>query len=231
MRYFRSIAAGVAAMFIGVVSANAATLLYSFETGDSPNSVDGFANNGGTAVSQDTIGHTDGSNSMKNVTASGAFFAGALTGSTPAALDDPATKSISFDYTVAPGDTYAGAFADIGITIFGAIPDGMGGLIFGQQFQVDASEEQNAALAPGTYSLVVPLIGTDPISFEASQPLSEVLADGFIPTGFEFFYSKSTDAPLTDYIDNVQAQVPEPASLGVGAVGGLLMLARRRRKV
>jgi hypothetical protein len=59
-----------------------------------------------------------------------------------------------------------------------------------------------------------------------------VLSNGFIPTGFEFFYSKSNDAALDVYIDNVQAvAVPEPASLGLGAVGGLMMLARRRRKI
>ena len=38
--------AALAALAFGTVSANAAGLLYSFETGDSPNSVDGFAQNG-----------------------------------------------------------------------------------------------------------------------------------------------------------------------------------------
>lgn len=51
-----------------------------------------------------------------------------------------------------------------------------------------------------------------------------------IPTGFQFFFSKSTDAPVTVYIDNVRTIVPEPATglmlcLGMIAVG----LPRRRR--
>jgi len=226
MRHFRLVAAGVAAIFLGVASANAGTLLYSFENGDTPNNLDGFANNGGgITVTHDTIGATVGTGSMDNLTVSGATFTGALTPVVPAALNDPSVTAISLDLTVAPGQQFTGAFADIGITIFGAINGS-----FGNQYQVDASSERNVNLAPGTYHLTIPLIGTDPNSFALHQPYSEVLGDSFIPTGFEFFYSKSGDAPLNVYIDNVATVVPEPASIGASAVGGLLMLARRRRK-
>jgi hypothetical protein len=230
MRYSVLSAAVVAAMSIGAASASAGTLLYSFESTDAAGPTDGFTNNGGgITVSQSTIGATVGSNSMDNSTVSGATFTGALTQTDiPAALSDPSTSSISLDLTVAPGQQFAGAFADIGITIFGELP----GPSFGNPFNVDVSSYRNVDLAPGTYSLNIPLVGTDPSTFAASQPYSEVLGNGFIPTGFEFFYSKSGDAPLNVYIDNVQAvAVPEPASLGVGAIGGLMMLSRRRRKI
>jgi hypothetical protein len=230
MRHSLVLAAVVAAMSVGAASASAGTLLYSFEATDAAGPTDGFTNNGGgIVVSPSTIGATVGLGSMENATVSGATFTGALTGTdVPAALSSPSTSAISLDLTIAPGGQFAGAFADIGITIFGELP----GPTFGNQYQVDASSEQNVALAPGTYSLTIPLIGTDPNSFALHQPYSEVLGDGFIPTGFEFFYSKSGDAPLNVYIDNVQAvAVPEPASLGVGAIGGLMMLSRRRRKI
>lgn len=232
MRHSLVLAAVVAAMSVGAASANAGTLLYSFETvanGDPNGPLDGFSNNGGgITVTQDTIGATVGSNSMENSSVSGATFTGALTSDVPAALDNPATDAISFDLTVAPGQQFAGAFADIGITIYGILP----GPSYGNPFNVDTSSYQNVDLAPGTYSMTIPLIGTDPNSFALHQPYSEVLGDSFVPSGFEFFYSKSNDAPLNVYIDNVQAvAVPEPASLGVGAIGGLMMLARRRRKI
>jgi hypothetical protein len=233
MRHSLLSAAVVAALSIGAASASAGTLLYSFESTDAAGPTDGFAaNGGGITVSQATTGATVGSNSMENVSVSGATFTGALTGSdVPAALSDPSTTSISLDLTIAPGQQFAGAFADIGITIFGALGSGATET-FGNQYQVDASSEQNVDLAPGTYSLNIPLIGTDPSTFALSQPYSEVLGNGFIPTGFEFFYSKSNDAPLSVFVDNVQAvAVPEPASIGLGAISGLMMLARRRRKI
>lgn len=229
--YLRSVAAGAAALFIGVGSADAGTLLYSFENGDSPNSLDGFAaNGGGITVTPSTIGATVGTGSMENSNAANATFTGALTTLVPAALNSPSVSAISFDLTIAPGQQFTGAFADIGITIFGRTGISPN-FNYGEQFQVDPAQEQNVALGPGTYNLTVALIGTDPYSLAAHQTYAQVLSDTFVPTGFEFFYGKSGDAPLNVYIDNVQTVVvPEPASIGVGAVGALLMLALRRRK-
>jgi hypothetical protein len=231
MRYSILCGAAVAALALGVSSARAAGLLYSFETGDSPSATDGFAaNGGGISVAQSNIGVTDGANSMRNSSVAGATFTGALTGSVPATLTND-TTDITLDLTINPGEQFTGAFADIGITIFGAIlgpPE-----TFGNQYQVDASSEQNIALAPGTYHLDIPLIGTSPVDFSLSQPFSAVAAQGFVPTGIEFFYSKSNDSAATVYIDNVQAVtkgVPEPTSmLGCAAFGGLTLLRRRRR--
>jgi hypothetical protein len=223
---FLSIAA-VTALALGAASARADSPLYGFENGDAPNNLDGFANNGGgITVTHDTIGATGGSaGSMKNVSVSGAGFTGALTGSTPAGLTEAGVTAIQFDYTVNPGETFTGAFADIGITIFGAI-----GGSFGNQYQVDASSERNIALAPGTYHLTVPLIGTSPVDFSLHQPFSAVLAQGFIPTGFEFFYSKSGDSAVTGYIDNVATVTPEPTSLVVLGIAGSLLAGSRRRR-
>jgi hypothetical protein len=216
----------MAVMTLGAASARADSPLYGFENGDSPDNLDGFANNGGgITVTHDTIGATGGSaGSMKNVSVAGATFTGALTSSTPAALSDTSVSAIQFDYTVNPGETFTGAFADIGITIFGAI-----GGSFGNPYQVDVSSYQNIALAPGTYHLTVPLVGTSPVDFSLHQPYSTVLSQGFIPTGFEFFYSKSGDAAATGYIDNVATVTPEPASLTLLGIGGLALGARRRR--
>jgi hypothetical protein len=229
MRYFCSVAASVAALFIGVASSDAGTLLYSFENGDSPDSLDGFAaNGGGITVLQSNIGATVGTGAMNNTSAASATFTGALTTLVPAALNDPSVTAISFDLTIAPGDQFTGAFADIGITIFGRTGISPN-FNYGVQYQVDPAQEQNVALGPGTYNLTVALIGTDPYSGALHQTYGQILNDTFVPTGFEFFYGKSADAPLSVYIDNVQT-VPEPASIGLGAVGGLLMLACRRRK-
>jgi hypothetical protein len=216
------------ALMVAAPSARA-QLLYSFESTDAAGPTDGFANNGGgITVSQDTIGATVGTNSMKNVTVAGATFTGALTSNVPAPLNDPSIGSINVDLTIPSGGQFAGAFADIGITIFGAeFPPS--GETFGNQFQVDPSSERNVAVAPGTTTLNIPLIGTDPATFNLHQTYAQVLANGFIPTGFEFFYSKSNDAPLTVYLDNVTAvAVPEPTTLGLIGVGSVLLMRRRR---
>jgi hypothetical protein len=220
--------AALAALAFSTVSANAAGLLYSFETGDSPTALDGFANNGGgISVTQSTIGATVGSNSMRNSSVAGATFTGALTSFIPANFG-PNTTDITLDLTINPGETFTGAFADIGITFFGAIGSGASET-FGNPFNVDVSSYRNIALAPGTYSLDIPLVGTSPVDFSPSDPLSTVIGQGFIPTGFEFFYSKSGDSAATVYIDNVQATVPEPASIfGCALLGGLALKRRRR---
>lgn len=221
--------AAAAALMFGSVSAKASGLLYSFENGDTPNSLDGFANNGGgISVTQDTIGATLGSNSMRNSSVAGATFTGALTSTVPANLT-PGTTDITFDMTINDGETFTGAYADVGITIFGAIGSGASET-YGNQYQVDASSERNIALAPGTYSIDIPLVGTSPVDFSLHQPYSTVVGQGFIPTGVEFFYSKSSDSAATVYIDNVQAvTVPEPASIGLVGALAAFALGRKRR--
>ena len=228
-----------AALSLSAASANASVLLYSFETSDTPNSVDGFARNGaGSTVTQSNIGVTAGANSgLFTVTTAG--FAGDLTTVLPTAItqNSPAATAVSLDLTVPTGFTYAGGYADIGVTIFGTFPDSTSSTgTDAVQFQVvGASEQAIPFTTPGTTkTLTVPLVGYDPNPNGTGSGITygAALSEGFVPTSFEFFFDKN--AAITVAIDNVQAvgvgAVPEPASLGLVAVGGLTLLGRRRQR-
>lgn len=188
-----------------------AQLAYDFET-----DAEGFASNGGLfPVAQDTIGATSGTGSLRVEVPAGAFFVGALTPLVaPSIADPPGVESVIFDLTII--DEYQGAFADIGVTIFGASQPGPG-----QQFGLQAQFADIAPLgvAPGTYEIKLDLdSATNPITFDQEQSFNEIIG-GFgtgpfdlIPTGFQLYVSKSTDAPITFYIDNIRTNIPEPAS-------------------
>jgi hypothetical protein len=225
-------------MLIGTSSTRAATTLaYSFEA--PPTNPDGFGpNGGGVTVTQDTIGATEATHSLKTSVVTGATFVGALTGVVhPSIGDPPGLDYILFDMTLtAP---FPGSFALVGVTIFGASqPDYPGGQQFGLQAQF-ADFEQIGGKAAGTYNDIrIDLTSaTHPLTFETNKSFNEIFGvvgsgqNDVIPTGFQLFFNKSSDQPLTVYIDNVRAgQVPEPASMlvfGGGLIGGLLL--RRRR--
>jgi hypothetical protein len=229
MRYSLLAAAVMPALLIGVNSAKA-TLLYSFEAGDSPNQLDGFAHNGGgIAVSSSTIGATNGLTSMQLTTTKGATFTGALsTSPVPlGVLNTPGVNSVTFDLT---GSTpaYAGTFADIGVTIF-VENAGLGE--FGEQFQTNFVPTDNINLPAGTtVTDFHPLVGANPDTF-AQSTWPQMLAAGFTATGFEFFINNDASASATVYVDNVNStSVPEPASLGAVAVCSGMALVRRRRR-
>src|ERR1700722_3948716 len=99
---------------LGVPMAHAQVLLYSFESGDSPNELDGFAHNGGgITVSSSTIGATNGSQSMElQTTGAAGGFVGALTIAPTqlATLDNPAITSVSVDVTVPSTPVFSGGF-------------------------------------------------------------------------------------------------------------------------
>lgn len=213
-----------------VLPASASVLLYDFE-----GSTEGFGPNGGLfPVTNDTVGATSGTGSLKVEVPSGAFFVGALNGTTlgaPLFGDPPGLTGVTFDLTIV--DQFQGAFADIGITIFGASQPGPG-QVFGQQAQF--ADITSLGVAPGTYSITLLLdSATNPLNFAADQTYGEIFGDfgtgpdTLIATGFQFFVSKSTDAPVTFFIDNVRA-LPEPMSLGMlGAAFGCCVATRRRR--
>jgi hypothetical protein len=239
MRYLLAVfATAVAVALIGTPSiARAATLAYSFEA--PPVNPDGFGpNGGGVTVTQDTIGATQGGNSLKTSVVAGATFVGALTSVVhPSIGDPPGVDYILFDMTIAPGQTFTGGFAVVGVTVFGASQPGPG-QAFGMPVQF-ADFENIGGKAAGTYNDIrIDLTSaTHPTTFATGQSFNQIFGvvgsgpDDIIPTGFQLFFNKSADAPLTVYIDNVRTgQVPEPASVLFGGtlLGGLL-LGRRRR--
>lgn len=225
----------IAAAMIACTSSSAhATLAYSFEGGSPP---DGFGpNGGGVTVTQDTIGATDGINSLKASVVGGATFVGALTGNiTPPIGNPPGIQSILFDLTIPQGGEFTGGFALIGVTIFGASqPDHPGGQLFGLQAQF-ADFEQIGGKTAGTYPVQIDLASaTNQVDFSngSFNDIFGVVGDGpnvQIPTGFQFFINKSNDAPLTVYIDNVRAVVPEPATAAMLSLGAMAFGLLRRR--
>jgi hypothetical protein len=229
--------AACAAVLMCAGAANAAdTLVYGFEA-----DADGFAPNGGAfPVAQDTIGATELAHSLKvGEIPAGATFVGALTPNVPSALGDPpGVDFVLFDLTLP--ETYGGAFADMGVTVFGASqPDYPGGQLFGLQAQFKDFVSLGG-LAAGTYhDLRIDLdrAHSHPLTFEADKSFNEIFGtvgsgeNDVIPTGFQFFFSKSNDAPLTVYIDNVRVgQIPEPATFVMLGLGAAAMCALVRRR-
>lgn len=222
----------IAGAMITCASSSAhATLAYSFEGA----TADGFGpNGGGVTVTQDTIGVTDGVNSLKASVVGGATFVGALTGNiTPPIGDPPGIQSILFDLTIPQGGEFTGGFAVIGVTIFGASQPGPGQL-FGLQAQF-ADFEHIGGKAAGTYTVQIDLASaTNQVDFSTGSfnDIFGVVGDGplvQIPTGFQFFLNKSNDAPLTVYIDNVRTVIPEPATAAMLSLGALAFGLFRRR--
>jgi hypothetical protein len=214
----------VAALLIANIG-RAQTLGYSFEVDE-----EGFAPNGGVfPITQDTIGATHGTHSLKVSVPSGATFVGALTTFFPTTEigdpiigDPPGIDYVLFDLTITeqfgpPPPTPRG-FAVVGITMFGH-----GGGQFGLNPQF-ADTESIDDKAPGTYRDVrIDLASaTHPLTFELEQSFNEIFCsdvvcgeNDLLPSGFQFFLNKTGSAsshPLTVYIDNVRF-VPPPAAL------------------
>lgn len=228
---FVSTLAATAAIFVSVHSARATDgLAFSFEDG-----LQGFhANGGGITVSQDTVGATDGTKSMKISVVAGATFVGALadgpTFESSIVNDPPGLDHVHFDLTIVqrfdvpnptpPPDRIG--FANIGVTMWGATqPDFPGGQLFGLQAQLDARVEDEfkiGALEPGTYKDV--RIDLDklssPLDFsrKSFNELFGTVGSGsdLVPTGFQFYINKNNPAglPLEFYIDNVRFGMSVP---------------------
>jgi hypothetical protein len=218
----RSFARAAFALVVAAAALPArAQLLYSFEDG-----TQGFVNNGLATVAQDTVGATQGTKSLLFGLGQTATFSGALTQTVnPTVLLSPDTSAIAVDVTVPQGaGEYTGAgFANMGITFFGSIPS-QG--VFGVPVQTNGASERNLDLAPGMYTLVIPLITT------TGAPIRNAFGTGagqFTDLGgFQFYISKSGDDDLAVYLDNVRA-VPEPATAALvfAAFSGLIAFRRR----
>jgi hypothetical protein len=210
-------------MFIAAChSSRAQTLVYSFE-----DDLEGFANNGGgTQVSQDTIGATEGMGSMKVTVSSGATFVGALTNMLHPAIENPGSLGtgidhVLFDLTIteefAPPPPDA-RFAVVGVTIFAQTEDGSVTGIpvqFRHEFHIDRRPA-------GTYPVRIDLLDAHPYGPDFlvdNASFNEVFGDvdNLLPTGFQLFFNKTgslMDHPLTVYIDNIRVGFTPPAVPG-----------------
>ena len=184
------------------------TLLYSFETG-----LEGFQPTGFPLpqVAVDTAGATEGSQSLRFSLSQPETFSGALSQFVNnALLLDPGTDAIAVDVTIRPGEEqYAGAgFARLGVMYFGSIPS-QG--VFGIPVQTNGESERDLELAPGTYTIVIPLISTAGTPFRDSFGTEPDKLE--IVSGFQFYINKTNDDAMTVYFDNVRVVgTPEPAS-------------------
>lgn len=238
-----AVLAATAMTCVGAASAHANTLLYSFEAGDTPNAVDGFARNGPPVtftVTSSAVGVTNGlTSALFNSTATS--FSGAITSKVDPIFTSTTNTptAITADISVPVGTVYTGNNAPyLGITIFGTLPDaGAPTGTDAAQFQVLGSSEAPIPFSGGATFFTstgaishvsIPLIGYDPAGVAPSATYADALAEGFVPTSFQFFFDKDAALPVT--IDNVVAvtPTPEPASLGLAVVGGLALLRRRR---
>ncbi len=222
----------VVALTVALLGASAEALpLYSFE-GD----LQGFFGTGGSTAELSTVGATDGVNSVKYSLITPATFEGLRTETVlPAALNDPpGVKSIVFDLTLE--EAFAGGFASLGVTMFGASqPDYPGGQRFESVQFADFIPLE--AFAAGTYlnQSISLSSGTHPLTGVSGSSFNDIFGgfgtgpDDMIPTGFQFFLNKSGTAPLAIYIDNIRTEVPEPTSLAMLAVAGVTLLAGARR--
>ena len=198
-------------IFFGSLTAASAahaadTLAYSFETFQS-GGLDGFQPNGGGSFTSDTIGATDSGHSLKVDLGVADTFVGALTtviNPAPGSAvigDPPGIDHVLFDLTIDSGQEFTGGFSVIGVTVFGMNQAGAFG--FQRQYRDIEHVEGKAA---GTYhDLRIDLTDSEG-SHETFNQTFGVQGSGspLIPTGFEFFFNKSSDAPMTVYIDNVR---------------------------
>lgn len=223
------LAVASAAISLGVSAAHA-QLLYSFEPGDSPNGKDGFSPNG-LIPSETTTGATVGSDALSLSTVAGGYTGSYTQTDLPALLSDPSLAGFTFDLTISPDDpSFASGGGTYSILGMGFFIENAGESEYGDQYISPEGDWVNIDLAPGTYtSLYVPLNGNNPdTGLPTDYPT--LLSDGWSVTGFNIA-DQNNGAPEKFYIDNIQAVVPEPASLGALASTGCLMLIRRRRKI
>ena len=118
MRHFRLGAAVLAALLASAASAHAQALLYSFESGDSPNSLDGFSDLAGDTLSNSTtLGVTQGAQSLF-VNNTSSSFAGYATGSVPAIFNTDTVTGVTLNVTWPSGEVYAGGYYLLGVTLY-----------------------------------------------------------------------------------------------------------------
>lgn len=221
----------IALAFVTGASHVQAQPVYSFETIVPPNGPDGFFGLGAT-VTQDTIGTTHGSFSMKYAVGVGGFVGARTESVIPLTLNDPpGVTHVLFDLTIT--QAYTDTFADMGITVFGhqlnAVPQ-----VFGQQVQF-ADQYEMAGLAPGTYLDQSISLDLSVGPFRPGESFNQIFgptnpADLTVASAFQFFINKNVTTPITVYIDNVRLVVPEPATAGLLTIAATALACVRPRR-
>jgi hypothetical protein len=202
-----ALAIGIVSWLAGISSIRdvqaQAILAYSYETDQ--NGPDGVQPNGGGVYTQDTIGATDGTHSLKvSLLGLGNTFVGALTpviNPTPTGAvigDPPGLDHVLFDVTVT--EEFIGNFANMGVTVFGCTQAG----VCGQQQQY--FDEENVDLPIGTHrDLRIDLTS----SHQTGESFNEAFGEqgsgsSLVPTHFQFYFNKPATSDLTLYLDNVR---------------------------
>lgn len=185
-------------------------LTYSFE-----NDLHDFQANGTPLIqplTQDTIGATEGTNSLKIELLQGATYVGAITTQLAATIsaDPPTLHSMTFDLTI-PTQFPLEGFVDIFVVFFGV---GQAGEAAEVTFQFDTTNRVGIGdLAPGTYPITMEFNSAyHPLDFENfdPRPFNDIFGTqgsgpiDIIATSFQLTINKSTHAPWVGYIDNVR---------------------------
>ena len=193
---------------LGASTADAQSMpAYSFES-----SLDGFGPNGNVEITEDTIGVTHGDTSLKFAMPQEATFVGALTTLlAPEIGDPPGLEEVIFDLTLTEAFPSAG-FVNTSISIFAmSRPEHPMGQQFGIHVQFLSTEAAVGDLPPGTHEIHIPLtMGFNPLALEVGS-FNEIFGaedsedvEDLIPTAFQIYVNKSTQAAWTGYIDNVR---------------------------
>ena len=207
------------------------TLAYSFEAA-TPAGPDGFFGLGAT-VTQDTIGATHLTHSMKYAVGTGGFVGARTETVVPPGLNDPpGVVAVLFDLTLTT--PYTDTFADIGVTVFGHALNAPGGAQFGHQVQF-MDTVAIAGLSAGTHTDLRIDLDTSVGPYRPGESFNAIFGPGptdlTVSSAFQLFINKNALTPVTVYIDNVRLVVPEPASAGLLALGAALLgRARPRRR-
>lgn len=222
-------AAATLAVLFAAGAAHAQAPAWSYETNDLFGRPDSWFGLGAT-VTQDTIGATHLQHSMKYVAGNDGFV-GARTEVVPATLGDPpGVDYVLFDMTIV--DPFAGAFADIGVTVFGHALNAPGGAVFGNQVQFGDTVPIGGRAA-GTYTDLRIDLDNSVGPYRPGESFNQIFGPGpndlTVSSAFQFYISKTGGVPATVYIDNVRlVGVPEPASVSLAGLACLALVRRRK---